>query len=368
MSRLFTSQTPASTDNSDGTPGIVRGMTVRFAVDGQVNGIWWYATTTTGGTEVGYLWSVASSDPGTGVLLSSEANAGGVTGGAWNYIPFDAPVPVTAGVAYRVGAFNPEGRYVFTSGFFTGADLVNGDITADADGDTVGGFVIANCTYRISGTPDYPNSDNDNGTNYFVDVDFTADGGTSPVSSSLDLQWQVRNVVASGIDLRWAVTAIAASPLDLRWAVRSAVTAPLDLQWSVRGLVSAAVDLRWEVRNLAGADLDLRWAQRSLASAPLDLRWDSGGRVSSALSALWDVRGLAASTLDLRWAVRGQISTPLELLWAVRSLAAAPLNLRWNVEGAPLPTVPVRADVQAILTQRFESSPEVVIRAILTER
>ena len=367
MARLFTSQTPASADNSDGTPGIVRGMTVRFAVDGDVNGVWFYATTTTGGTEVGYLWDVDASDPGTGTLLNSDPHGGGVTGGAWNYIPFDAPVAVTAGTPYRVGAYNPEGRYVFSSNFFT-SDLVNGDITADADGDTVGGFVIAQGTYRISGTPDYPNSDNDNKTNYFVDVDFTPDGGTSPVSSSLDLQWQVRNVVASGIDLRWAVTAVVASSLDLRWAVRSAVTAPLELRWSVRSAVSAAVDLRWSVREAIGASLDLRWAQRALAAAPLELLWDSGGRVASALALEWNVRGLTASTLDLRWAVRGQISAPVDLLWAVRARAAAPLSLLWDVEGAPLPTVPVQADVQAILTGRVRSSPEALIRAILTER
>jgi hypothetical protein len=355
MARLFTSQTPASPDNSDGTPGIVRGMTVRFAVNGTVNGVWFYATTTTGGTEVGYLWTVNASDPGTGTLLTSQSYGGSVTGGAWNYIAFGSPQAVTAGTPYRIGAFNPQGRYVYTGADFA-ADKVNGDITADADGDTVGGFTIKQGTYRISSTPDYPNSDNGNKTNYFVDVDFTPAGGTAPVSSSVDLRWQVRETVSSGVDLRWSVKSVASAAMDLRWAVKSVASADLDARWAGKSAVSASLDARWALLASVSASLDLRWAQRALVEAPLDLRWSSAGRVTSSIDLQWAVLGPVASALDLRWGVSVGVSAPLAVLWDVRERVAAPLDLLWVSDAAPLSTERIPTDIRALLTQHIASN------------
>lgn len=167
---LFTNQTPTSANNSDGTPGITVGTTLRFAVDGTVAGIRFYATTTVGGNYSVALYRVDSNDPGGGTFLASKALTGLPTAGTWNTVTFDTPVGVTAGTAYRATVFSSEGRYVSSNGFFA-TDLTNGDITADADGDTVGGFVISQGVFRIDASTDYPNS-TFGSTNYFVDTVF----------------------------------------------------------------------------------------------------------------------------------------------------------------------------------------------------
>lgn len=173
---LFTSQTPAGSF-SDGAPGIATATTVRFAQAGQVSDIAFYASSSVSGTYTAAFYSVDGSDPGTGTLLGSATMGGAPTPSAWNTVPI-TPVSVTAGVPYRAVIFSGDGRYVATSSFFT-SDLVNGDITADADGDTVGGFVIDQGTYRIDATLGYPNS-NGGGSCYFVDVVFSTAAGGSP--------------------------------------------------------------------------------------------------------------------------------------------------------------------------------------------
>lgn len=175
MANLFTSQTPASNNNSDGTPTIESSTTLVFAVSGQVTSIRFYATANTGGTWTGYLWQPTASDSSpAGTLLASQVSAA-PTASTWNTITLSTPVSVTAGVAYRVAIHNDQGRYVATSSFFTSA-LVNGNITGIADGATVGGLVLNNGTFNIGSSAAYPGS-SFNSTCYFVDVDFTPGSG-----------------------------------------------------------------------------------------------------------------------------------------------------------------------------------------------
>ena len=189
MANLFTSQTPAITNASDGTPGITFATTLVFAVDGTVTGVRFYATTSVSGTYTGGIWSVDSSDPGTGTLLASKTLAGSPAGGAWNTITFTdgegnpTPVSVTTGVAYRVGVFSGDGRYVATTNFFPGGGggLTNGDIFAPPNNDNpVGSIVIGQGTFTISAAFSYPTTSG-SGTCYFADVEFTA-AGEDPVS------------------------------------------------------------------------------------------------------------------------------------------------------------------------------------------
>jgi hypothetical protein len=185
VANLFTSQTPAIADASDGTPGITTGTTMVFAEDGTVTGVRFYATSTVSGTYTAGLWTVDSSDAGTGTLLASKTMGGAPTGGTWNTVTFDTPVSVTTGVAYRVGIFSGAGRYVATVAFaeFAGGSggLTNGDIFAPPNNDNpVGAIVIKQGVFLIDAAFGYPTGGS-GGTCYFVDVEYTA-GASTPVA------------------------------------------------------------------------------------------------------------------------------------------------------------------------------------------
>lgn len=182
MANLFTSQTPASGDNSDGTPGITTATSVRFAEDGTVTGVRFYATATVGGTYTVGLWEVTAADPNGsgGTLLASKTMGVTPDAGTWNSVAFDDAVAVVTTELYRVGVFSGDGRYVFTSTFF-GSDLVNGNITADANGDDPVGLGNLNQgSFTINAAFSYPTSQPGSSC-YFVDVEYTA-GEATPIS------------------------------------------------------------------------------------------------------------------------------------------------------------------------------------------
>lgn len=188
MASLFTSQTPASGDNSDGTPGISTGTALRFAVDGTVTGGRFFATTTVGGVYTAEFWDVTAADPNGsgGTRLATKTMGVAPDSAAWNNVVFDTPVAVVTTKLYKTALFSGDGRYVFTSNFFTG-DLVNGDITSDANGDDpIGLGNLNNGSFTINAAASYPT--NGGPSCYFVDVLFTPDAGDpSPAPDSLDI-------------------------------------------------------------------------------------------------------------------------------------------------------------------------------------
>jgi len=185
---LYTTQVPDSGlgDLADLTKGTTA-TAITFATAGTVTHIRFYAPATIAGgtTFTGELWRADTDDStssGTGTLLGSKAASGaGMTGATWNTIAFDTPVSVSPGVVYRAAVHNTAGRYVAIVGFFSAADLVNGNITGIRSGtnpNPPGIGTIRNGTFfdnADAGT--YPNK-NFNQPSYLVDVVFEASSGT----------------------------------------------------------------------------------------------------------------------------------------------------------------------------------------------
>lgn len=201
IATLFTTETPANTNNSDGTPGICPAVTLKFGVAGTIDAIRWYCTTNTGGTWTGYIWEVTSLDASSAAGTQLAAKASGTpTGGAWNNITLDAPgTPTTGAVTiatnklYRIGVYNDQGRYVNTSQPAADSFVstkTNGNITAYADntvnpsGVTVTGTLYQG-TFQISSTVNGYPALHFGSANYFIDAVFTASGGATPAPSGI---------------------------------------------------------------------------------------------------------------------------------------------------------------------------------------
>ena len=176
---LFTSQTPALPDQSDGgLPGITTSTTMTFAKPGQVKAIRFFATLNRpfAATYTAELWELTNNT--TGTRLANAAVAGSaITVGTWNVITFSSPVNVVTTKAYRAAlnvADPGGGRYVATSSFFTSSALVNGDITGIKDGASPFGSVLNNGCFALNSAPNTLPSGSFSAGCYFIDVLFDA--------------------------------------------------------------------------------------------------------------------------------------------------------------------------------------------------
>ncbi len=171
-----TTQTPTSTDLNNGS-AITTG--VRFTVSGTVAcaGIaFWVPATNTGTYTVGLYQTTADdvpADSGTGTLLASATvAAASVSAGGWAQALFAGPVILATGVVYTAARHATSGRYVASTGVFSGATITGGNVTliADTTNPSPPGLgTMLNGVFNVGVSLAYPAS-NFGQPDYFVDI------------------------------------------------------------------------------------------------------------------------------------------------------------------------------------------------------
>jgi Domain of unknown function (DUF4082)/Bacterial Ig-like domain (group 1) len=163
--RIFTSQTPAVANASDGV-AYELGVKFRSSKNGQIGAIRYWKAASETGTHVGRIWSAA------GVLLANVTFTNETASG-WQEQALATPLNIQANTTYIVSV-NVNSHYVATNNGLATA-IVNGDLSTVADG--------SNGVYGNPGT--FPTASYQN-SNYFRDVVFNA--GSTLIKVSGDSQ------------------------------------------------------------------------------------------------------------------------------------------------------------------------------------
>jgi hypothetical protein len=153
---IFGAAAPSSFDYSD-TNSVELGVKFRAAVAGQVTGMRFYKGANTTGTHTGSLWDRLGNRLAGATF--SEVGTG------WQQVSFATPVSINANTTYVASYHASAGRYADSGGYFASA-VVNGPLTALADGTDGGNGVYAYSSAIVFPTSSYQS------TNYWVDVVF----------------------------------------------------------------------------------------------------------------------------------------------------------------------------------------------------
>ncbi|WP_407118088.1 DUF4082 domain-containing protein [Bradyrhizobium sp. LMG 9283] len=155
---LFTTQTPANTNATDGT-GADYELGMRFTADasGVIQAIRYYKASSETGTHVGHIWSATGQELAT-VTFTNEGASG------WQQQALATPLTIAAGTTYVVSV-NINSYYVSTTqGFASG--ISNGGLNAPV------GAGVFDYSAGVFPTSVYQNA------NYFRDVVFAASSST----------------------------------------------------------------------------------------------------------------------------------------------------------------------------------------------
>jgi len=175
---IFTSQVPAASQN-DTTDYTIGTLWYSDVAGEATRSRWRFPSTLPTQTAIGLLYRYTNESTGTELARANFVNP---VAGQWNLSElYPTPVTIDPFPAMYIWAVWTSDWYVFTSGFFTGNAVVNGNLTAPAD-DTV--------TPRRNGrgevtaaSPDYPGS--------FGPACYFADGVFEPtVQEGSPVGWQ----------------------------------------------------------------------------------------------------------------------------------------------------------------------------------
>jgi len=143
---------------------------VRFHSDvpGTVTGIRYYKSTANTGTHTGSLWSSSGTRLAT-ATFTSESSSG------WQNVTFATPVHIAANTTYVASYHTDAGHYSGDAYYFASNGVNSGPLHADAGQNDV-------YTYGSGGFP----TNSYHSTNYWVDLTFVPDTGSSPSGSPSD--------------------------------------------------------------------------------------------------------------------------------------------------------------------------------------
>ncbi|MEU5940869.1 DUF4082 domain-containing protein [Micromonospora sp. NPDC047548] len=207
---LFGQRLPANPAESDAGAWE---LGIRFTplTDGFVTGIRFYKGPGNTGTHTGSLWSAGGTRLATGTFTGETATG-------WQKLSFSTAVPVTAHTRYVASYFAPAGHYAADFHQFNYRDWVSGPLAATRATQTSG-----NGLFRY-GSSGFPASTYD-GTNYYVDVTFTAAADAAPAVSSI-------NPIGdqTGVPVSVAPSATFSKPIDassLQFTLTNSAGAPV---------------------------------------------------------------------------------------------------------------------------------------------
>ena len=153
------STTPASVTEND--PHAVNlGVKFQVSTNGTIRGIRFYKGPQNTGTHIGALWS------STGRLLAS-ATFTNETASGWQQVNLSSPVSIIANTTYIASYHTNSGYYSEDDNFFANS-FTNAPLMAPSSASSGG-----NGVYAYSSSNRFPNNTY-NGSNYWVDVVFTA--------------------------------------------------------------------------------------------------------------------------------------------------------------------------------------------------
>ena len=163
---VFTTQSPALADVSDGGTSYELGMKFQSAADGYITAIRYFKSPSETGTHEGRIWASTGGAPLATVTFTNETASG------WQEQALDTPLNIQPNTTYVVSV-NANSNFAFTSSGLA-TSIVNGDLSSVADGNN-----------GIFGSPGTFPTSSWNNSNYFRDILFVAGPIISGVSGDI---------------------------------------------------------------------------------------------------------------------------------------------------------------------------------------
>jgi hypothetical protein len=161
--------TPTGQGNNSEGSALELGFKFRSSIDGYISGVRFYKQGAMGGTHTGRLWDISGNELAQATFTE--------TASGWQEVSFSSAVAVTANTNYVASVTMNDGNYIATANYF-GSDIVNDPLTAPSSASSGG-----NGVYNLTGGA-FPTSFF-NATNYWVDVSFVGNlGSSAPTVSS----------------------------------------------------------------------------------------------------------------------------------------------------------------------------------------
>jgi|GEM_PF-1968129 len=198
----------------------------------------------------------------------------------------------------------------------------------------------------------WPNAAWDIGFDYYV-----AAGSTTPITTDLNLQWNILQQLTTDNDMRWQILNTVDTDLQTAWHLLNQVTKDEFTSWDVLQQLSRDVNLSWDVIaalfHITG-DMNLRWSIINAVQKDQQTAWDLLNSVNRSTAMSWNLLNAMTRDMQAGWHILESVEQDVDLRWNVASTLTpitTDLGLRWNLLQAISRSFDTQWDLLEAVTQ-----------------
>jgi hypothetical protein len=160
----------------------------------------------------------------------------------------------------------------------------------------------------------------------------TAGGGTTPVSQTLSLQYDVDGSVSQTLDLQYSTEASVSQSLDLQYDTQVSASQAIDLQYSVEQSVSQTSDLRYSLEGVVSQTSELQYSVEEAVSQTSDIQYSMVEAVSQTSELQYSIAEAVSQTSDLQYSVEGAVTQTADLQYSIADTVSQTSDIRYGIE------------------------------------
>jgi hypothetical protein len=144
-------------------------------------------------------------------------------------------------------------------------------------------------------------------------------GGTTPVSNTIAISWQVSQSVTS--------------THSNNWAVRQTVGVASAISWNIFNSVHATVDTVWTVSQRVVQTIAESWSVGQIVARTLETSWSTVQQIIESRVSNWSVLStMSPKILATSWEILGTVTNEAAITWSAQSTVLGTVNVTWNTE------------------------------------
>lgn len=210
--------------------------------------------------------------------------------------------------------------------------------------DGIGGFVGSIDEYRIAASALSPDWNATEFANQSSPGAFAAAGtpqtpgaGTTPITTDLNLQWNVLQQLTTDTDTRWNILNAVETDLQAAWNLLNHVTRDEFTSWDILQQLTRDVNISWDV--LAAlyhitTDITLLFNIINAVQRDQQTAWNILNQVTRDQATAWNLLNAMTRDVQTGWHILEAVEQDVNLHWNVASNLTAittDLNLHWNL-------------------------------------
>ena len=154
---------------------------------------------------------------------------------------------------------------------------------------------------------------------------------TSPVSTTVDLLFNVVNSVSQARTIDWNIRNSTTSGKDVEWGINTSAQETQSFTHSILNSTTEGISSNWNIQVSVTTDKNFDWNTLSSTSTTGDINWNIISSVTDTQNVLWSIQNSVSVNNPIAWDILNATSKSLVNDWVILQNVNSAKSIDWNI-------------------------------------